>query len=68
MRGLERLQLLRHLLFEDFRSTRCRDKSEERRRRVERARAEFWVRLQANEERVICNPEKLGGAGQGTRG
>ncbi len=45
---------MRHLLLEDIGSTSRCDKAEEWWRRIERTRAEFWVRLQANEERVIC--------------
>ena len=54
MGRLERLQLLCHLLFEDIESARRRNKAKERWRWIKRARAEFWMRLQANEEYVIC--------------
>ena len=61
MGRLERAHLARDLLLEHLPPARGRDEPEERRRRVERARAELGVRLQADEERVPGHARARGG-------
>jgi hypothetical protein len=51
---MERLLLLCHLMLENLGAARRCHKAKEWWRWIERARAEFWVCLQTNKERVLC--------------
>lgn len=67
MRRLERAQLDLELLVDHRRACRGRDEPEERRGRVQRARAELGVRLEADKVRVFCaykQPSALFAAGK----
>ena len=65
MRGHEGLQLPLDLLCEDRRGSGRRDEAEEGRGGVERASAEFGVRLEAHEEGVVCGGVSVkGNAGE----